>query len=319
VNLVGGPDPFLENALAALPNVTLSRGETLGPGTPSRAGGPGREADVTVYDGVPVPPLARGAFIVIGSVPPGLPLRAAGVREGLRVAGTASRHPLMESVALDGMLVGRTLGLEPGPGFAPLALAGGTPVMLAWDRAGVKLLLLGFALEDSDLPLRTAFPVLLANCLEWFFPSWLSVHAEQAAAGTVVPLASESGRQLTVVLPGGARRTFEGTGEPVDFGETSAGGFYRVDGAGDPREFAVSLASAAESNIVPRFAFPAGDQPQARSAGAAGVRDARASGAGARGSPVPLGPALALAGFLLLVLEWLAWLREIPRGGRGRA
>jgi hypothetical protein len=225
----------------------------------------------------------------------------------------------MESVALEGMLVGRTLGLEPGPGFAPLALAGRTPVMLAWDKAGVKLLLIGFALEDSDLPLRTAFPVLLANCLGWFFPSWLSVHAEQAAAGTVVPLESENGRQLNVVLPGGGRQVLEGTGEPVDFGETSASGFYRVEGAGEPREFAVSLASAAESDIAPRFAFPGEGLPQDGSAGRAGGRDARASGMGSRGSQVPLGSALALAGFLLIVLEWMAWLREIPRRGRGRA
>lgn len=326
VRLVGERNVFLESAFLSLPNVTVTRAAAGDLGAAAGSGGAG-EADITVYDGTPVPPLGRGSFVVIGSVPQGLPVTSSGTREGLRVAGTSSRHPLMASVSIDGMAIGRALRLEPGAGFTPLAMAGGAPVLVAWDQAGVKLLLFGFDIRDSDLPLRTAFPVLLANSLDWFLPSWLSVHAEQVEPGRTVALPSTAGRPLSVLLPGGGRRTLDGTGEPVEFTETSACGFYRVEGGGEAREFAVSLASPTESDISPRFPFPADAGDAAKSApGRAGVNAARAAEPataspqqpGARGEQVPLWGALALAGFALIILEWMAWLRESARGRGGR-
>jgi Ca-activated chloride channel homolog len=314
VRLVGPRNVFLESALSALPNVTVFRTEQVPAGTVD-----GGEADLTVYDGV-VPtvdaPGTGGPAIVFNSVPRGLPVRSAGVREGLRIDAVDRRHPLTASVTLEGTSIARALRLEPGPGFATLAGAGGQPLILAWDQPGRKLLLLGFDIRESDLPLRAAFPVLMANALEWFFPSWLSVHAEQARAGASVLLAPVGEGPVAVTLPGGARRTLAAGAGPAGFAETSAAGFYRVEAAGRVREFAVSLASGEESRIAPRFETGAAELPAPQAPGQSpngtGAAGERADGV------VPAWGVFALAGFVLLVLEWLAWLRVAAPARAGR-
>ena len=299
VRLIGEGNFFLETALSSLPNVTLSRvsaAEAL-----AASDGP----DVTIFDGTVVPPLGKGAYIVIDSVPAGLPLRAAGTRDGLRVTNANLSHPLLASVTLEGVVIGQALRLEPGPGFTELAAAGGTPVMLAWDQGELKLLLIGFDVRESDLPLRPAFPVLLANALGWFFPSWLSVQAEQLQAGAPALLSSAAGQAVTVTLPGGGSRSLAGTGQPVEFTETSTTGFYRVQGGGEPREIAVNLASPGESNIEPRFEVSVEGEPSANPVDQ--TRDVR----------VPLWSAFAVAAFLLAAVEWAAWLRETAVARQG--
>ena len=299
VRLIGEGNFFLETALSSLPNVTLitmTAAEAL-----AASGGP----DVTIFDRTVVPPLGKGAYIVIDSVPAGLPLRASGTRDGLRVTNANLSHPLLASVTLEGVAIGQALRLEPGPGFTELAAAGGAPVMLAWDQGELKLLLIGFDIRQSDLPLRPAFPVLLANALGWFFPSWLSVQAEQFQAGIPALLPSADGRAVTVTLPGGGSRSLAGTGEPVVFTETSTAGFYRVQGSGEPREIAVNLASPRESNIEPRFEVSVdGEAP-------ADPVDQN------MGDRVPLWSAFAVAAFLLAAVEWAAWLRETAAARQG--
>lgn len=67
---------------------------------------------------------------------------------------------------------------------------------------------------------------------------------------------------------------------------------------GETRELAVNLASAEESDVEPRFEAPSGEQI------------AVGPVPHGKGAQVPLWGAFALAGFLLLVAEWAAWLRE---------
>lgn len=299
VRVVGEPNVFLDAALGALPGVTVLR---AAPGAIAGSDSEGEgEADLVIFDGVPATD-AGSAVLAIDTIPPGLPLRSSGVRQGLRVAAVDRRHPVMASVALEGVSIARAQRLEPGPGFVPLAQAGGLPVILAWEQARRRLLVLGFDIRQSDLPLRAGFPVMLANAMEWYFPSWLSVHAGQVPAGLPVLLAPAGSGPVTVILPGGARRTLDPQGEPARFSETSTAGFYRVEGAAGSAEFAVSLASSAESRIAPRFEARAGEGAPAGDAG-------EARGDGGR-VLIPVWGVAALAGFLLVVLEWLAWLRD---------
>jgi hypothetical protein len=142
------------------------------------------------------------------------------------------------------------------------------------------------------------------------------VQTEQRQAGTPALLASVDGQAVTVTLPGGESRSFAGTGQPLEFTETSRAGFYRVQGGGQAREFAVNVASAGESDIEPRFETPA-----ERDAADAAAGDAAAGPAEARaGARVPLWGPFALAGFLLAAAAWAAWLREAaaarPRPGQ---
>ncbi len=281
-------------------------------GTPNGAeSGPGNAASSGRGDAATAPENAttapgnatrsgRDNFIYLGAVPPDLPVRATGLIERPEVTGWSRSDPLLASVSLAGLEIGRALALEPGPGFQVLASSGESPLILTWDHAGLKVLILAFDPQGSDLPLRAGFPVLMANALSWFSPAWLAVQADQVQAGTQRTLVTEGAADLTVVKPDGTRVSLSATGPSVDFLDTDRTGFYRVENGAAATEFAVNLASDSETDITPRYVPP----------GAAA--DASTSGAG---MPSPVWGALAALALALVILEWLAWLRASGRLG----
>jgi hypothetical protein len=248
---------------------------------------------VVVYAGTEPPVLDKGAAILFSTVPSNLPLAVTGFLSLPPVTGWSRSDPLLDSVSLAGVAIGQALSLTPGPGFTVLATSHGEPLLLSWDHAGLKALIAAFDPERSDFPLRPGFPVLMANALSWFFPSWLAVQADQVQAGRVRTLAVPADGTLSVENPAGVK-TVMGTGSSaVDYFDTRTAGFYTVEAGGTTSEFAVSLTSAEESNIAPRL-----------EAGTAGGADAASSGV-----DVPVWGVLAAAALAFLLLEWLVWAR----------
>jgi Ca-activated chloride channel homolog len=307
VLIVGPGSFFLQKALGSLPGITVrtaAEPEALADGTRTHADEARKAAeadDVVVFDGVEPPPLEQGNFICFAAVPPNLPVRVTGQMALPAVTGWSRSNPLLESISLGGLTIGSALRMEPGPGFVPLAVSHETPLMLSWDQKGLKVLLVGFDPAQSDFPLRTGFPLLLANALSWFFPSWLTVQADQVQAGSPRLLSVPGPSTVTVVRPDGERESVASAGGSVEFFDTSQVGYYRVEAGGQASEFAVSLSSESESDIRPRFAGQAaGTAPAEASASAAGT-------AGDSSAWV----VSAIVALVLILLEWLVWLRTL--------
>jgi hypothetical protein len=297
VLLVGPGNPFLEKGLSALPNVTVRKADQLGE-APS---------DVVVFDGTEVPQLEKGNYILFASVPPNLPLRITGSLSVPPVTSWARNHPLLDSVSLQGLAIEQAYHLEPGAGFSPLALSNGSPLMLAWDHAGLKVIVVAFDARRTDFPLRAGFPVFLANALSWFFPSWLSVQAEQVQAGRPKVLSAGSGK-LVVERPDGTRVTIGSSEQSVQFDDTAEVGFYRVESGGSLSEFAVNLLSPEESNLSPRLAVVGQGE---------GGTAVEPQGIGGE-SGAPLWGALCLLAAVFMLAEWLSWLRSPDMRGTRR-
>src|SRR6185369_16026776 len=56
---------------------------------------------------------------------------------------------------------------EVAPWLKPIVSAGNDPVIWAGDDGHRRVVLIGFDLSQSDLPLKVEFPILLANSLSW--------------------------------------------------------------------------------------------------------------------------------------------------------
>ena len=309
VRVVGPATYFTQKALSALPGITV-RTEA----TPSRTG---TVDDVVIYENVQPPALgAQNAtrsggqnatrsggqnVILFGAVPPNLPIHATGRIEQPVVTGWSRTDPLLASVSLAGLTIGSAIGLDPGPGFRVLAASGESPLILTWDHAGLKVLMLAFDPQGSDLPLRAGFPVLIANALSWFSPAWLAVQADQVQAGTPRSLVTQGAAGLTIVKPDGTRVPIPGAGPSADFLDTDRTGFYKVENGATSTEFAVSLTSDSETNVTPRFVPPG---TAAADSSASSTRD-----------PSPIRGAFAAIALSLVLLEWLAWLRASRREG----
>ena len=298
---------YLESALGALPNVLVTPRDTPGPGLARDA----RTQDFVVLDRAQVPELPPGSYLLVDTIPPGLPFAE---------VGPPVSHPVLEGQAEDALVRGldlsalridsaRRIAVRAESGApAPLLWSAETPLGLAFATDDLRLVYLGFDLTQSNFPLQAAFPLFVQRSAAWLSGPKRRYSPTQVPAGLPwsirVPL---SQRELILRTPGGDGSVHDVKGGELLFDGTSSAGIYRYtrqDPFGDAhRYFAVTLADEIESDIAPRALPP----PRVPSEAAEG-REARSAAA--------LWPWLAMAALFLLMLEW--WLgghatRDGPR------
>ena len=106
------------------------------------------------------------------------------------IVGTTDRaSPLLAYVTLENAQITESRRLTPkSKANVLVSLATGEPLYLVFDRAEGKVLVLAASLDDpGDLPLRTAFPILVGNALSWIEGSGGNL-SEAIATGAVVEL-----------------------------------------------------------------------------------------------------------------------------------
>ncbi|MDE0030890.1 MAG: VWA domain-containing protein [Deltaproteobacteria bacterium] len=285
---VGPGNPYLERLLRYFPHVTLARIDRI---PEDRVTEQVAAYDVVMLDRVPAPPLERGNFILMRTVPEGLGLRVAGVAPRPVLASADSAHPLAAGVRLDGLVVRDALALAADGGGVSLAASEGGPLIHVVEKGDLKALVFAFDLTRSDLPFRVSFPLLVRNAFSWFRPASREFPASQVAAG--LPFVADVGvdeEQLVFVSPSGETlpvRTRERTGT---YSDTAEVGFYQFSGTRGDGEFAVNLFSEEESRIRPSYrAEPAEAAPAAAES--------------APGARFDLWPVLLVLGLALLLAE----------------
>ena len=162
VLLVGPNNPFLRAALHR-PDVELVEWPQFPPGFS------GRGWDVVVADRVPIPQDLDCNILSFGRVPPGAPV-SMGVELSGVMTGVDSAHPLLRFVDWQSVNVAGGHSLDGDPGGQPLATVGGRPVLVAWEKGGMRCAAWGTDLFASDLGLSGSFPIFLQNYLQWCLP-----------------------------------------------------------------------------------------------------------------------------------------------------
>jgi hypothetical protein len=163
---VGGPDLYLDGALLGLGRtVTVDRLEAADAAT-ALARGP--RYDLVVFDGVaPAPSPAAGRYLYLDPHGPGSPFGQRGrVRDPI-VAEARRDHPLLRNLDLADLNVAEARRLVLAPGDVAVAGSFGVPLVVARERPGLRIAATSFEIRRSDLPLRPAFPLLVANALAW--------------------------------------------------------------------------------------------------------------------------------------------------------
>ncbi len=96
--------------------------------------------------------------------------------EATHLRSLETKDPLLRGVALDGVTIERAAAVTPPPGARALVDLDGGTVVLAGGAGARSFVYLGIDPQKSDLVLRVAFPVLVAN----------AIHALGGAASVVV-------------------------------------------------------------------------------------------------------------------------------------
>ncbi len=285
VLVVGERSPVLAAALAAAPTGGVEHAREASPDQWGRA-------SVIVLDRVPVPaPLPPGAYLLVGSVAPNLPLQVTGVAGPQAVQTVASTHPVVRLVDLRGARVPEALAVRPHGGA--VLIEGEVPLVWAFDGAGLRVVLLTFDPSVADLAVHPAFPVLVANALEWL------TGGGQVGAGTQPVLPAGPWTQARLVAPDGQAIDLEARDGRFVLPPLDRVGAWRLRTGGWERVWIVAAVDARESAAAaaPPPAPPATspESPQV--------------------AQVSLVPWLLALAAVLLGLEWVVWIRSLPRHG----
>jgi len=277
-------------------------------GTPPDVG----RFDLTIFDGIVPEKIVPGqgslgpSAVWIDCVPP-----ESGIALGVRLRNPDlvdwnRNHPLNRDADWSEVLVAAASVIDAGERAVPLVEVNAGPVAVALPGPGTRIVL-GFRLEESNLPLRLAFPIFFANLLESAFRQGSAGERGYVPGGDLYSRALPPGTDSAAVEnPAGV--TLDLTLLPdgsVAFADTDLAGYYGLSWDGDlPGEevFAVSLTDEAEADIRPRSSV--------EMAGETKESDPTSVEANFPLRRTLLGLVLAV-----LLLEWLLWLR----GGRRRA
>ena len=227
VLLVTAGNLFLEKALNVDPRVSLAK---TAPGAAAATAAP--RYDLVVLDGKAperLPP--RGRYLFIGTGGAAAPVAITGRTEHPSFLDWDRRHPVTRFLDLSSVQIARALVARPLPWGQALAQSEAGPLLVAGEKEGLRSLYIGFDLTESDLPLRVAFPILLANAIDWLMGSDAGTASLQARTGDVVPTEVPAGvRRLTVVHPDGSRHALAVEQSPLFFAATEQAGIYRFEG-----------------------------------------------------------------------------------------
>jgi Ca-activated chloride channel homolog len=175
--------------------------------------------DISIYQGGNVPAKAEGDSIWFLSG-----AQVAGSRP-LRVAGWNTQHPVTRWVRTRDISVRNPATLKVQPGDTVLAYTDGdppAPLILAREQNGHRILIIGFNPHDSNFPLESAFPLLMAGSIEWMTHSVDEV-ADSLSTGEI----DLPGAPTKIIAPSGKEVPFARKGADVHL-LASETGLYRV-------------------------------------------------------------------------------------------
>lgn len=287
--LVSEGNVFLERALRLRPGLELVQAK---PG----AYAPG-DYQLYIFDGWLPPQLPQAALMLVA--PPAGGLFPLG---DLAAVGNVEAVPgsLAAGLPVDDVHVARARTLSsPLPWASPILVAGDQPLVLGGNWEGRPAVLTTFSLQESDLPLRVAFPVLMQQLLAELAPA--APAPAQVTAGSPVPLhlaplttrasvKAPDGRSVPVALPAGPFSETEQLGIYQVVEERPAGSLHSA--------FAVNFPTRTESGgpQAGGTLAPAGPAPQV--VGTEPLRGNR-----------PLWPWLALGAAAVMLTEWWVYSR----------
>jgi hypothetical protein len=285
---VGPPNLYLDGALLSLGETVAVHGARpeAAESTRARWG----SYDVVIFDGfAPAPAPAVGHYLYLAPRGPGSPFPDRGVVRDPVFSDARRGHPLLRQLDLSDVNIAEAERLALEPGDVAVASSFGAPLVAARERAGLRVAALAFDVRRSDLPMRAAFPLLVANALGWLAGVDARELVPAIVGGTARVPAPRGAREVEVRDPAGDRARWPVAGDAALVPIRRAG-FYRV---GDVT-IAANASDAVESDTAPVAALVLGGRP-------IGPPDSPRGG-----SRRPMATWALIAAAALLLVEWVS-------------
>ncbi|MEP7287577.1 MAG: VWA domain-containing protein [Chloroflexota bacterium] len=296
VLLVTPQNRFLEQAFASLPDWQSFRAD---PSKPL----PTENYDLYVFDGFLPPTLPAANMLIVN--PPGDSslFKVGAVTQNTSNVTVKPDDARTRFLKFNDINIREYKTITDTPWADALVKADGGPLVLAGEVNDHRIAVISFDLRNSDLPLKIAWPILLADLTEWYkAPRALnlsgSLHPGQA-------LTIQPGVQADVVRvqrPDGAITTLKVDQPSLVYADTPLPGLYSVEvyqGSNllQNELFAVNLFDDNESRIAPRSP-------------AIGTQNANTTHKDEIGQR-EFWPWIVLVALILLIVEWYVYHRHL--------
>jgi hypothetical protein len=179
--------------------------------------------------------------------------------------------------------------------------ANSTPLIVAGDKQGQKILVCGFDLHETDLPLKKEFPIFMYNLAQWFIPQKI-YNLDKITAGDQVEFQlSPEAKEINVIQPDGEMISLAPP-FPVDpYKQTNQLGIYVLEQKGEKENtyhsFAVNPPINQESDLYQRSVEKEKEQAEVQTPEVVGANK-------------NLSDILLLLVIGILIIEWWVYVRE---------
>ena len=164
-------------------------------------------------------------------------------------------HPILRHVHLENVQIGEAYRVTPPVSAEVLARSFEDPVLFVDVTPNRKVVFAAIDILQSDLPLRIAFPVIIANTIQWFQESSgieeHHLHTGEVLTWTVDGDGTDVPMTATITGPGDRTWELAAEGDEILFDQTEIAGFYTLKNGDNEKMWAVNLASESESHIGP--------------------------------------------------------------------
>ena len=250
VLLVTEENPFLEKALSVDENLNLSIT------TPEHYDPNATGYHVVIFDRFSPPTLGDGNYMFVyppknSPVPAGWEIGDS--LETPIITDWERTHPILCHVHLENVQIGEAYHVTPPATAEVLARSFESPVLFVDVTPNRKIVFSAIDILQSDLPLRIAFPVIIANTIQWFQESGgiEEYHLHTGEVLTWKAGGDGTGAPTSATITGPGDRTWETAPErgEILFDQTEIAGFYTLQIGENEKMWAVNLSDESESHI----------------------------------------------------------------------
>ncbi len=218
--------------------------------------------DLTIFDGYQPPTLPTGNLFFINPPTGSAIFGSSGADLHIsQVSIGSTQSNLLTAVDVSSIhTIRASHQLHPASWMQTVLAAPETALMLAGETDNRRVAVLGFDLHDSNLPLQSAWPILLYNVTNWFLPQPVNGDGQIIAGQPVTIQPWPGATQIAITSPDNQTTTV-GPPFPVQpDAETDQVGLYqvtqRVRGQELVGAFTVNLFNPNQSNLAPATQLP---------------------------------------------------------------
>ena len=244
VLLVTPENPFLEKVLSVdekLNLTVMTPEEYDATVTPEEPGSSQSENpyEVIIFDRYSPPTLGNGNYMFIhppkspntpdpSEINPAMTWKIGDQLETPIITEWDRNHPILRHVHLEHVQIGEASQVTPPATAHILARSFEDPVLFVDTTSNRKIVFAALNILQSDLPLRIAFPVIIANTIRWFQhdsePKEYHLHTGEVLKYPI----EETAETITVTGPGDRSWEIPVKQDEVLFDQTQIAGFYEL-------------------------------------------------------------------------------------------